>query len=76
LAVRPDLVEMGKAVDEDDRATVFEYRSDRYTKSGVVGRAATKATAKFGKKIFEEAATGLAKLVEEGLKEELPKKTI
>lgn len=76
LAVRSDLVEMGKAVDEDDRATVFEYRSDRYTKSGVVGRAATKATAKFGEKIFEEAATELAKLVEEGLKEELPKKTI
>ncbi|MEM3737621.1 MAG: creatininase family protein [Candidatus Bathyarchaeia archaeon] len=76
LAVRPDLVEMDKAVNEGDHLTFFEYRSDRYTKSGVIGVAATKATAKFGEEILEEAATELAKLVEKGLKEELPSKTI
>jgi creatinine amidohydrolase/Fe(II)-dependent formamide hydrolase-like protein len=51
LAVRPDLVNMTKAVDEKDYKTFFEYRMDQYTRSGIVGRDTTKGTAVFGEQI-------------------------
>jgi len=51
LAVRPDLVNMTKAVDEKDYKTFFEYRMDQYTRSGIAGRDTTKGIAIFGEQI-------------------------
>jgi creatinine amidohydrolase/Fe(II)-dependent formamide hydrolase-like protein len=51
LAVRHDLVNMTKAVDEKDYKTFFEYRMDQYTRSGIAGRDTTKGTAVFGEQI-------------------------
>ena len=48
LATRPDLVDMSKAVDEEDYKTFFEYRIDKYSESGVIGRETTNSTAEFG----------------------------
>jgi creatinine amidohydrolase len=73
LAARPDLVDMKKAVDEDDYETFFEYRMDEYTKSGVVGRGATKATAELGEKLFGMVVEELVPMVKKALKEEKPK---
>ena len=70
LAARPDLVNMHEAVDEDDYKTFFEYRMDEYSKSGVVGRGATKATAKLGEKLFTMVVNALVPMVKNALKEE------
>jgi hypothetical protein len=48
LAVRPDLVNMANAVDEDYK-TFFEYRTDELSKSGILGR---EATPEIGENIF------------------------
>jgi creatinine amidohydrolase len=74
LAARPDLVNMQEAVDEDDYQTFFEYRMDEYSKSGVVGRGATKATAKLGEKLFAMVVDALVPMVKNALKEEKPSK--
>ena len=76
LAARPDLVDMQKVVDEDDYETFFEYRMDQYSKSGVVGRGATKATAELGEKLFTMVVDALVPMVKNALKEEKPKSTI
>jgi creatinine amidohydrolase len=74
LAARPDLVDMKKAVDEDDYKMFFEYRMDDYTKSGVVGRGATKATAELGEKLFSMVVGEIVPMVMNALKEENPKR--
>ena len=74
LAARPDLVNMQEAVDEDDYKTFFEYRMDEYSKSGVVGRVATRATAKLGEKLFAMVVDALVPMVKNALKEEKPSK--
>ncbi|MDQ3840114.1 MAG: creatininase family protein, partial [Thermoproteota archaeon] len=71
LAVRPDLVNMKEAVDEEDYSTFFEYRMDQYTKSGIVGRETTKATAEFGAKLFGMVVDSLADMLLKALKEDL-----
>ena len=43
LAIRPDLVKMEEAVDQDNYKIFFEYRMDQYSTSGVVGRETTKS---------------------------------
>ena len=73
LAARPDLVDMKKAVDEKDSETFFEYRMDDYSRTGVVGRGATKATPALGEKIFEMVVNNLVKMVQKALREESPK---
>lgn len=73
LAVRPDLVNMGEAIDEEDYDTFFEYRMDHYSKSGVVGRGATKATAKLGQELFQMVVDQLVPMVERGLAEKNPR---
>ncbi|MGI0013545.1 MAG: creatininase family protein [Nitrososphaera sp.] len=74
LAARPELVDMKKAVDEEDYETFFEYRMDDYTSSGVVGRGATKATAELGEKLFSMVVGELVPMVIKALKEENPKR--
>jgi creatinine amidohydrolase len=74
LAARPDLVNMKAAVDENDYETFFEYRMDEYTKSGVVGRGATKATPVLGEKLFQMVVEELVVMVKKALKETKPKR--
>jgi creatinine amidohydrolase len=71
LSVRPDLVNMKEAVDEEDYSTFFEYRMDQYTKSGIVGRETTKATAAFGAKLFGMVVDSLADMLLKALKEDI-----
>jgi creatinine amidohydrolase len=73
LAARPDLVDMKEAVDENDYETFFEYRMDQYTKSGVVGRGATKATPELGEKLFRMVVDELVSMIKKALNEEKPK---
>jgi creatinine amidohydrolase len=73
LAVRPDLVNMREAIDEEDYDTFFEYRMDDYSKTGVVGRGATKATAKLGQELFQMVVDQLAPMVEKALAEKNPR---
>lgn len=72
LAARPDLVSMKEAVNQDDYSTFFEYRMDQYSKSGVVGRETTQATAEFGEKIFAVVVDNLSHMIESALHEDVP----
>jgi creatinine amidohydrolase len=73
LAVRPDLVNMSEAVDEKDYETFFEYRMDHYSKTGVVGRGATKASAKLGQELFQMVVNRLVPMAEKALAEKNPR---
>jgi creatinine amidohydrolase len=73
LAARPELVNMREAVDEDDYETFFEYRMDQYSKSGVVGRGATKSTPELGEKLFTMVVDALVPMVNNALNEERSK---
>jgi creatinine amidohydrolase len=69
LAVRPDLVNMDYAIDEEDYDTFFEYRMDQYSKTGVVGRGATRATPKLGEELFQMVVDELVPMIEKALAE-------
>jgi creatinine amidohydrolase len=73
LAARPELVNMQEAVDEEDYETFFEYRMDQYSKSGVVGRGATKSTAELGEKLFTMVVDALVPMIKNALNEDKPK---
>jgi creatinine amidohydrolase len=73
LAARPELVNMREAIDEDDYETFFEYRMDQYSKSGVVGRGATKSTPELGEKLFTMVVDALVPMVNNALNEERSK---
>jgi len=73
LAVRPDLVNMANAVDEEDYKTFFEYRTDELSKSGIVGREAIKATSEIGENIFRMVVDNLASMVDGALREDIPR---
>lgn len=73
LAARPDLVNMHEAIDEEDYETFFEYRMDHYSKTGVVGRGATKATAELGQELFQMVVDRLVPMVEKALAEKNPR---
>jgi creatinine amidohydrolase/Fe(II)-dependent formamide hydrolase-like protein len=64
---------MQKVVDEYDYETFFEYRMDQYSKSGVVGRGASKATAELGEKLFTMVVDALVPMVKNALNEKRPK---
>lgn len=64
---------MQEVVDEYDYKTFFEYRMDQYSKSGVVGRGASKATAELGEKLFTMVVDALVPMVKNALTEEKPK---
>ncbi len=72
LEARPDLLKMEEAVNEDDYSTFFKYRMDQYSKSGIVGRETTKATAEFGEKIFAMVVDNLSNMIEAALREQTP----
>jgi creatinine amidohydrolase len=73
LATRPDLIDMKQAVDEDDYETFFEYRMDQYSKSGVVGRGATKAMSELGEKLLGMVVKELVSIIQKALNEVKPK---
>ena len=62
---------MEEAVSEEDYDTFFEYMMDQYSKSGIVGRETTKATAECGEKIFAMVVDNLSNMVEAALTEEI-----
>jgi creatinine amidohydrolase len=72
LAIRPDLVKMEEAGDQDDYKTFFEYRMDQYSTSGIVGRETTKSTKEFGQQILNMVIDNLALMIKDALKEEIP----
>ena len=74
LSIRPDLVNMSKAVNQEDYNTFFEYRMDQYTKSGIVGTETTNATAEFGEKILSMVVDNLTPMIQAALREEIPNK--
>lgn len=76
LAARPELVNMQEAVDENDYETFFEYRMDQYSRSGVVGRDATKSTAELGERLFRMVVDALVPMVKRALNEDTPESTI
>jgi creatinine amidohydrolase len=69
LAIRPDLVQMDQAVNEDDFYTMFDHRFDQISRSGVIGRNASGATAEEGAKMLEAFGLAVADLVQKGLQE-------
>jgi Creatinine amidohydrolase len=72
LAARPELVNMQEAVDENDYETFFEYRMDQYSRSGVVGRGATKSTPELGERLFTMVVDALVPMVRRALNEDTP----
>jgi creatinine amidohydrolase/Fe(II)-dependent formamide hydrolase-like protein len=52
--------------------TFFEYRMDKYSKSGVVGRGATKSTPEL-EKLFGMVVEELVSMIQKALNEEKPK---
>lgn len=72
LAVRPDLVKMDRAVNENDLFTQFDYTLEQVTHSGVCGRNATGATPADGEMILSRAAEVVSEMVEQMLVEEIP----
>ena len=53
--------------------TFFEYRTDELSKSGIVGKDATKATSEIGENIFRMVVDNLASMVQGALREEIPR---
>ena len=74
LSIGPDLVNMSKAVNQEDYNTFFEYRMDQYTKSGIVGRETTKASAGCGEKILSMVVGNLTPMMRAAPREYLIKK--
>jgi len=72
LALRPDLVDMDRAVDEPDYYTFFDHRFDQVSHSGIIGRNATGASAKDGEEMLEAFGDALAELLLKGLDEPIP----
>lgn len=67
LAIRPDLVHMDLAINEDDRFVEFDYTVDQVSHSGVVGRETTEASAASGEKVLEDAAAHFSERVRQML---------
>lgn len=72
LHLRPDLVRMDRAVDQDEVPWAFAYDMSRKSASGSVGRGVTGATAEDGRRLFAHAADVLTRVVTEMLDEEPP----
>ena len=72
LHLRPDLVRMDRAVDQDEFPWAFAYDMSRKSPSGSVGRRVTRATAEDGRRLFHHAAAVVTRVVTEMLAEEPP----
>jgi creatinine amidohydrolase len=72
LHLRPDLVRLDRAVDEDDKPWLFTYDMAKLSQTGAIGRRTTEATADGGREIFELAVSALADRIERMRAEEHP----
>jgi creatinine amidohydrolase len=72
LAMRPGLVRMEHAVNEQDIHTHFDYTLEQVTRSGVMGSATTDATPVDGERIIALAVAELTQIVKEMLTEQPP----
>lgn len=72
LHLRPDLVRMDRAVDQDEFPWAFTYDMSRKSASGSVGRGVTRATAEDGRRLFDHASGVVAQVVTDMLAEEPP----
>jgi creatinine amidohydrolase len=72
LHLRPDLVRLDRAVDEDDKPWLFTYDMAKLSQTGAIGRRTTEASADGGREIFELAASALADRIERMRAEEHP----
>jgi len=72
LHLRPDLVRMDRAVDQDEHPWEFAYDMSRKSPSGSIGRAVTRATADDGERLFNHAAEVLAGVLTRMLAEQAP----
>ncbi|BCJ92320.1 creatininase [Terrihabitans soli] len=73
LHLRPELVDMKKAVDEPDRSTCcfFSYTVDKESETGVTGLAA-RGDADFGKRVLSTAVNALSAQLRAALTERTP----
>lgn len=73
LHLRPELVDMAKAVDEPNRAACcfFSYRVDQETETGVVGLP-SRGTAEFGQRVLTTCVTALASQLRQAMTERTP----
>ena len=74
LHLRPDLVRMDRAVDQDDVPWAFTYDMAKLSRSGAIGRRTTEATAEDGKRIFETAVAALVERLGRMAAEEPPER--
>ena len=74
LAIRPDLVHMERAENEN-RVYVWEYKMSDISKSGVGGTRVTEANKAEGVALIEEAVEFVVTVVQKGLREKHPAKT-
>lgn len=72
LHLRPDLVRMDRAVDQDDVPWTFTYDMAKLSRSGAIGRRTTQATAEDGARIFEAAVEALVERLGRMAGEEQP----
>lgn len=63
---------MTEAVNVEDYKKFFEYRMDQYSKTGIVGRETTKATAKFGEEVLSMVVDNLVPMIKDALEEQIP----
>ncbi|MGI8434845.1 MAG: creatininase family protein [Nocardioidaceae bacterium] len=72
LHLRPDLVRMDRAVDQDERPWEFTYGMIRKSSSGSIGRGVSRATAEEGSRLFDDAVRILAEVLARMLAEHPP----
>jgi len=72
LHLRPDLVRMDRAVDQDEHPWEFAYDMGRKSPSGSIGRGVTRATAEDGRRLFDHAAQVLSAVLTQMLAEQPP----
>jgi len=71
LSLRPDLVDLSAAVDEQDKPYFFEYRMDQISQSGAIGKPSN-ATKEFGERMLEAITAELIPIIELAKKESSP----
>jgi creatinine amidohydrolase len=72
LALRPELVDMSQAVDEEDFPQFWDYRMDQVSRSGVMGNKTTEANAEAGRDLIERTVEGIVEALAPGLEETIP----
>lgn len=70
LHLRPDLVRMDRAVDQDERPWEFAYDMSRKSPSGSIGRGVTRATVEDGRQLFDHAVEALVGALKQMLSEQ------